>query len=586
MSDKIGSVLIDLRYTMKKNLARLALAWLILAAVMFTACTTPFVELPAESCTESAAPTDEESEAPVEIESETEFATEPEDESETESATEASTDPESESESEQPTLQVPDITGIEFISSTTGAPYEDISFELDGDTIKFGYPLIVPDSDVHAATLRFITDGVIEDRTYDLKETHEITLTLDDGTSKTYTLEPYRLSYSLPVMQIYTDDGAAITSKTEYVHGTLYIDGEAYEMKIRGRGNASWSQFPKKSYRIKLDSGSSLFGLPKNRDWVLTSNYADKTLIRNQVAHRIAASLDGLEFTSTHISVNLYLNGEYLGVYTFADKIEEGAGRLDFSPKDGDIPSGYGSMDIGFICEVGWDYDSENIYNKDYFDAEEVIRIYVKEPKIEYANSPEFNYVKGYLLAMEDAILNGGNWQDYIDIDSWVDWFIVTELTFNTESVFYRSCYFWKREGGKLMLGPVWDFDMAFGNHQIDIKNYDGFCTTETEYEYISENWLKFLFEYEEFREAVKTRWNEVKDSLLVVALTSVDECSAALSGSVEQNFKRWNIMSSQIGMGAVSPYVYNTYEKQVEYLRDFISQRWTYMDERINREF
>ncbi len=478
------------------------------------------------------------------------------------------------------------IEGIEFISQSTGRPYESAEFSISGSTISFGYPLLASDSEIQNATLRFITDGKIEEKTYDLRMSHEIVLTDSDGVSATYTLEPYRLSYGVPVMQIYTDGGANIESKTEYVEATLYIDGKEYQMKIRGRGNASWTQFAKKSYRIKLNSGASLFGLPQNRDWVLTSNYADKTLIRNQVAHRIAATLDGLEFTSTHISVNLYLNGEYLGVYTFADKIEEGKGRLDFSPKEDDTPSSFGGMDIGFLCEIGWDFDAENIYNRDYFDANKVVRIYVKEPKIEVANSPEFTYVKGYILAMEQAIVTNNGWEDYIDIDSWVDWFILTELTFNTESAFYRSCYMWKREGGKLMLGPVWDFDMAFGNHYGDISGYNGWCTTESTYEYISENWMNYLLSYEKFTSAVKERWNEVKETLLEVALDSIDSCSAALDGSEQQNFIRWPIMTWRIGAGSVDPAVYNTYAKQVEYLRNFVNQRYLYMDERINREF
>ena len=315
---------------------------------------------------------------------------------------------------------------------------------------------------------------------------------------------------------------------------------------------------------------------------MLTSNYADKSLIRNCVAHDIAAALDGLDYTSTHFLVNLYLNGEYLGVYTFADKIEEGNGRLDFTAQAGDEPNSFGGLDIGFLCEIGWDFDGENVYNKDYFDAEKVVRIYVKEPESDRANTPEFTYAKQYILAAERALAAGTGWQDLIDLDSWVDWFIVTELTFNTESAFYRSCYLWKRAGGKLMLGPVWDFDMAFGNHYGDIRGYDGWCTTESTYSYISENWMNDLIKTPEFSTALKARWNEVKHDLRTTALGAIDRYEAQLAGSAEQNFARWNIMPYQIGAGSVNAAVYNTHEKQVQYLRDFIAQRWDYMDARI----
>lgn len=531
-------------------------------------------------------PTDIESVEP-ETEPPTEEATEPPTEPPTEAPTEEVAETE-EIETEPPVVCAAVIEGIEFISPSTGLPFDGCELSIDGYTVSFGYPLIANDDDISSATLRITTSGVegTIEGTYDLRESHEITLTDEDGITATYTIAPYRNSCGITVLEIYTDESAPIESKTEYVHGTMYIDGEPYEMKVRGRGNASWSQFPKKSYRIKLDKGAPLFGLEKDKDWVLVSNYADKSLLRNAVAHTIAGTLDGLEFTSTHVFVNLYVNGEYLGLYTFADKIEEGEGKLDFSPKEGDTPSAYGGMDIGFICEVGWDFDSENIYNRDYFDAEKVVRIYVKEPEAEVANTPEFTYVSGYILAMEQAIINNSGWQDYIDLDSWVDWFIATELTFNMESSFYRSCYMWKREGGKLMLGPVWDFDMALGNHVGDIPGYDGWCTTECEYEYLMENWMNYLITYDEFNDAVKARWNEMKDELLKTALEAVDTYSSTIEMAAAQNFKRWPILTWRIGAGAVDPLVYNTYEKQVQYVRDFIETRWSYMDERINREF
>lgn len=487
-------------------------------------------------------------------------------------------------ETEPPTLCTATIYGIEFISSATGAPYEDCSFSVSGSKITFGYPLIAPDSDVNNATLRFLTDGIIEDRTYDLRQTHTVTLTDEAGEARQYTLQAKRLNYGVPVVQIYTAESAPILTKTDYVQGTMLIDGHRYPMKIRGRGNASWHHFDKKAYRIKLGEGESLFGLPEDKDWVLVSSHPDKTLIRNSVAHAIAASMEGLEYTPTHTLVNLYINGDYRGVYTIADKIEANRDKLDFSPKAGDTPSAFGGIDIGFLCEIGWDFDGENVYNKDYFDAEKVLRIYVKEPEIPAPNTPELTYTREYIYAMERAIISGNGWQDYIDVDSWVDWFIVTELTFNTESAFYRSCYLWKREGGKLMLGPVWDFDMAFGNHMGDLYEYDGWCTTESTYMYIMENWMNYLLTYEEFTDAVKARWEEKKDELLTVALTAVDKYSTSLEGSWQQNFKKWDVLGRYVGVGSVNPYIYNTYEMQVQYLRDFINQRWAYMDERILR--
>ena len=215
-----------------------------------------------------------------------------------------------------------------------------------------------------------------------------------------------------------------------------------------------------------------------------------------------------------------------------------------------------------------------------------MFRIFIKEPEIPKANTPELLFIKRYILEMENAIVNDDGWENYIDVDSWVDWFIIHEMTFNMESAFYRSCYLWRAAGDKLKLGPVWDFDMAFGNHYGDLPGYNGWCTTESTYTYISENWMNYLMSYPAFTDRLKARWNEVKDDLLVTSLSAVDTYSAMLEGSQQQNFTVWNIMNIGVGASSVNPTIYNTYEKQVQYLRDFLNTRWHYMDTRLNGEY
>jgi len=474
------------------------------------------------------------------------------------------------------------LSDIRIINSVTGKSYDGVSFSVFGNMAVISLPLIVSEADTRSASIDLISSSgeKISIQEMDLTSQNKITITDSDEKTRSYLIISERLTYELPIMEIHTDDEKPIVDKNTYVHGSLTIDGISYGMNIRGRGNASWNHFPKKSYRIKLDDGESLFGLPQNRDWVLTSNYADKTMIRNCVAHTMAASLDGLDFTPTHIPVNLYLNGSYIGVYTFADKIEEGNGRLDLQGNETEKTD---ELDVGFLLEIGWDFDAENIYNRDYFDTNAVIRIYVKEPKIKEPNSREFLYVKNYILRMEEAVINNNGWENYIDVDSWIDWFIINEMTFNTESSFYRSCYLWRESGGKLMLGPVWDFDMAFGNHQGDIPGYNGWCTTESNYLPISQNWMYYLMQYDTFTDRVVKRWNEIKNDLLSNTLNAIDHYSGLLDGSQQQNFLIWDIMNVGVGVGSVSPYIYNTYDKQVQYLRDFVNTRWKYIDTRLN---
>ncbi|MBQ4097358.1 MAG: hypothetical protein IJC62_04275, partial [Clostridia bacterium] len=166
---------------------------------------------------------DTNTEIPTEAPTEQTDTAEPPTEPPTESPTEAPTETE-EIETCPPAVCMATIDEIEFISSTNGLPLEGCALSVEGDTVHFGYPLIVSDEELLTAKLRITTgDGVnreIIEVTYDLRESHEITLTDANGISASYTIVPYRNSYGVAVMQIYTKDSAPILTKTDYVKGT------------------------------------------------------------------------------------------------------------------------------------------------------------------------------------------------------------------------------------------------------------------------------------------------------------------------------------------------------------------------------
>ena len=415
-------------------------------------------------------------------------------------------------------------------------------------------------------------------------QTYPVTITDTNGLTKDYVFTARPAAKNIPVVSIYTD--SPVESRTEYVGGTIYVNSDNAEgyygkningagLKIRGRGNASWSMTDKRSYRIKLDEKASVLGLRSNRDWVIVSTYFDKSLIRNVVAHSMAQQMSHLYYTPTHILVDFFLNGKYLGVYTVADKIEEAKSKVD-------IYNGSNPEEPGFMIEIGWDYSQPYVRDRDYFDTDVIIRLFVKEPDIPAANSPEILYIKDYIRKTEQAILAGEGYEEYLDVDSMVDWFIIAELTNNTEMGFYRSCYMYKPEGGKLIMGPVWDFDMAFGNHSGDIPGYDGWATAEATYWLVNDTWTTYLIKDAKFMEKVKARWLEMRQTLLDTAFATIDRQYAIVKASADVNFEVWDILHEQIGEGTVDYTVYNTYEKQVQYVREFITKRAAWIDRRL----
>ncbi|MBR5060141.1 MAG: CotH kinase family protein [Clostridia bacterium] len=472
--------------------------------------------------------------------------------------------------------------------SFSGGAAENIKITIRDNMIVAEYPVLAGDAAVKDLTLAVfgekIASAEYQKDGFAPFAYYPVNVTDTNGLSREYVLVFRPEAYDIPVVAVYTD--APIESRTEYVGGKLFINGdntEAYAgknidgapMKIRGRGNASWSMTDKRSYRIKLDKKASVLGLRANRDWVLVSTYFDKSLIRNIVAHNMAQRMEHLYYTPTHVAVDLFVNGKYMGVYTVADKIEEADSKVSiYNGSDPDEP--------GFMIEIGWDYSQPYVRDKDYFDTDVLIRLFVKEPEIPSANSPEILYIKDYIRKAEQAILAGEGYEEYIDVDSMVDWFIIAELTNNTEMAFYRSCYMYKPEGGKLIMGPVWDFDMAFGNHSGDLPGYDGWATAEATYWLVNDTWTTYLIKDPGFMEKVKARWLEKKDVLLATALNTIDSQYALIAPSAELNFKVWDNLTEQVGEGTVDYTVYNTYEKQVLYVREFVIKRAAWIDRRL----
>ncbi|MBO7503391.1 MAG: CotH kinase family protein [Clostridia bacterium] len=470
----------------------------------------------------------------------------------------------------------------------TGEGSSSVTVSVKENLILAEYPYTANESLVKS--LKLVLDGEnIAKADFSVEnivpwQTYPVKITDTNGLTKDYVFTARPAAKNIPVVSVYSD--APVESRTEYVSGKIYVNSDNAEgyygkningaaLKIRGRGNASWSMTDKRSYRIKLDEKASVLGLRSNRDWVIVSTYFDKSLIRNVVAHSMAARMEYLYYTPTHVLVDFFLNGKYLGVYTVADKIEEAKNKVD-------IYNGSNPEEPGFMIEIGWDYSQPYVRDRDYFDTDVIIRLFVKEPDIPAANSPEILYIKDYIRKTEQAILAGEGYEKYLDVDSMVDWFIIAELTNNTEMGFYRSCYMYKPEGGKLIMGPVWDFDMAFGNHSGDIPGYDGWATAEATYWLVNDTWATYLIKDAKFMEKVKARWLEMRQTLLDTAYATIDTQYALVKESADANFDVWDILTKQVGEGTVDYTVYNTYEKQVQYVREFITKRAAWIDRRL----
>ncbi|MCL2495695.1 MAG: CotH kinase family protein [Oscillospiraceae bacterium] len=389
----------------------------------------------------------------------------------------------------------------------------------------------------------------------------------------------------LPAVWLTTDSGRPVTSKTELVNGTFALKiGEktlyspslslpAQPMRIRGRGSSSW-EWPKTPYLVKLDKSTSLFGLPKAHDWILRPSYSDKSLIRDHLAFVMGHALGNLGFVPHSVLVDVYFNNTYQGVYILCEQVEAAPGRVEL-----DVSA---ANDTGFLLEIGGN-DEGDLPGRDYFSVSSFVgAAYVKNPKAGVRTAAQMRFITQYVQQADAAVVSLSNYEDYIDIPSLIDWFILHELTYNLDSSFRRSCFFTKDAGGKLKMGPPWDFDLAFGNHFRYVNYPNVWASVSREDGYVGVTWMDHLLKDPRFTARLKARWNEVGGALLRTALREIDLCESVIDLSQKENYKVWDTMGKKAGFEPAGIARLNTYAAHLQHIRNFLTTRKAWMDKAI----
>ncbi len=348
----------------------------------------------------------------------------------------------------------------------------------------------------------------------------------------------------LPRIDVVTEGGAKILTKTDYVNCTVSLSGaeEEYcftdaEAGIRGRGNDTWTYYPKKPYRIKFEEKISMFGEQKNKSWVLLAMYNDFSLSKDRLAFTMADHLGGDAFVPSYHYVDLYLNGSYQGIYLLTDQVDENKGRTavkeDFTAEDTEVP---------FLVELDARAPSEGVEGVDWFWVGG--RSYaIKYPEADERYTQEqFDYIKSYIetvdaLCRKDQVTLA-ELSEYIDVDSFIDFYLVQEVMGQPE-INWKSVYMSKSVDGKLKMGPIWDFDWgAMGPSFGDSKNnyrgeYSGFRSDG--------NWFYLLYHGSpEFRAALTERWSVAREAVLR-AIEQVESEKSVIESAAKRDHLRWH---------------------------------------------
>lgn len=400
----------------------------------------------------------------------------------------------------------------------------------------------------------------------DFTQIQTYTVSTNDGQSQSYTVDLIKFT-GLPVLYLSTEGAVNITSKDDYVDGKVRIDGgrnyvELVEipMKIRGRGNSTWGH-PKKPYQMKLDDDSEFLGMPAERKWLFLAEYSDKTMLRNTIAFELG-HMSRLAWTPSSAFSEVYLNNEYIGTYNIAEKVEDSDNRVAIG-------------DDGFLLEID---QPERLDPDDvYFETERFL-INIKEPSVDWGSSQladvsaRVNDFERTLFAADFKRTDTG-YRQHIDVDSFIDWFLISEITKNVDSKFFSSIFLHVLPNKKIRMGPLWDFDLSFGNVDYADSQYpEGYWVKEHE-------WYTRLFEDPAFVVEVQERFAFFKENQNVI-LAKIDAYAEQLKWAQQENENKWQTFGVYVWP---NPVFYNTHQEEVDHMKDWFNTRMEWLDNALN---
>ena len=361
-----------------------------------------------------------------------------------------------------------------------------------------------------------------------------------------------------------------------------------YPLTAKGRGNSSWTMpTGKKPYNIKFDKKQDILGMGKAKSWCLISNWVDTTYMRNYLAYEMACQL-GLGTPDCEM-LALCINGVFEGIYLITEKV----GLNDYRTE---IPEGENDRDVngdGIVTEIIVEADirADEYQEPGRFKSDNNVSYVPKDPDPEDLMNSELEEIEKELNAMEAAVMTGVNYEDYIDVDSWVDTYIINELAKNPDFGFghqncYASTYLYFREGGKVFAGPVWDFDIAYGRNDYSKMESEGFRDIAGTTGYLSKatKYYKELFENTDFEEKVIKRWKEIRETILPTWMgTTFNEGYESVKVLNPIDIEIWGNHEGRVAGSYDMGRDPLAFEDEVAYVRNFINERVAWLDEQWN---
>ncbi|MGN1346647.1 MAG: CotH kinase family protein, partial [Eubacteriales bacterium] len=367
---------------------------------------------------------------------------------------------------------------------------------------------------------------------------------------------------------VYTDCTVSVTSDVnKYNERNLAA-------QIRGRGNSTWG-YEKKPYRLKFEEKVDLFGMGRAKDWVLLANTVDMSMLRNFTVYRMAQEFSGLKYTTDARFAHVYLNGDYRGLYLVVEQVEVGTNRVAVG--DGTTADGTPAEpeECGFLleCGNGGSNDGQWVFWPRSQKSVWIDHVVIKSPDAGVITSAQASYIEDYFNQVMKAIGDDDfdTLCELVDIQSFVDSFICTEYILSGDMGWVFFAY--KEPGGKLFLGPLWDYDQAAGCSEHGGANYRGWIAAS------EHTWYTKLIENEQFRALVTERWLEKYDYIHSIP-EMLYETASYYEADIDANYTRWDgFLGSKQWRSLPEVDALKTYPEHVDYLVTWLNNRVAWIE-------
>ena len=388
-----------------------------------------------------------------------------------------------------------------------------------------------------------------------------VTLTLEGGRTETVCLRQSSLPSLRLTLNGTTLDQIHQDKDVKYPGNDLVLtDGDDVltgTVEIKGRGNSTWREYAKKPYQIKFSKKTSVLGMPAAKKWILLANASDDSMIRTRLVYDAAEQMD-FPFVTEYQYVDLWIDGQYLGVYLLGEKAEIGKGRLNLQDPAGAMFE----LDNGFATDEDH-YFFEGRLNS-WFALKEIV-----EEDDGHIQQAMTNFQTA-MTRLTTALTSQG-WEnlslsqlnEMIDVDSLARYYLMNEYVLNGESFF--TSFFWYQDGASdvLHVGPLWDFDTCMGNKNEKVTDYNASSTSVL---------MKKMLNIPAFYQRVQELYTRYKPVLTGMA-GQVDGLRDEIGVSADLNYLRWNTLGAANPKPGGTPFA-PTYDEALSRVRTWLTGR------------